>query len=141
LAVALRRERKIRVALLDARTLQPSGPDGQIVYSAYEARPDGVFVALEPTDYRAQTTPELIAELKRDFTFIVLDTPAIMEASAAVRLCSMADGVVLVVEAEDTRWQVAQEAREALKRANANVLGVVLNKRRFHVPEWLYRKL
>jgi Mrp family chromosome partitioning ATPase len=28
-----------------------------------------------------------------------------------------------------------------LFQAGANVLGVILNKRRNHVPEWLYRRL
>ncbi len=49
--------------------------------------------------------------------------------------------MILVVEAERTRKQVAQETKAHLKLANANLGGVVLNKRQFHVPDWLYQRL
>jgi Mrp family chromosome partitioning ATPase len=58
-----------------------------------------------------------------------------------MRIAALMDGVVLVVEAEKTRWEVANKVREALVQADANVLGVILNKRRFHIPEWLYKTL
>ena len=51
------------------------------------------------------------------------------------------DGVVLVVESEKTRWEVAESARKWIKSGNGNVLGVVLNKRKYHIPNWLYRRL
>jgi len=45
------------------------------------------------------------------------------------------------VEAERTRWEVAENARKSIKSGNGNVLGVVLNKRRYHIPNWLYKRL
>ena len=84
---------------------------------------------------------KLLNSIKNYYHFVVVDVPALNDASSAARLASLCDGVVLVVEAERLRWEVAQRAKEQLIKSNANVLGVVLNKRRFHIPEWLYQTL
>ena len=36
---------------------------------------------------------------------------------------------------------MAQQAKELLDEAAANVVGVVLNKRQYPVPRWLYRAI
>jgi Mrp family chromosome partitioning ATPase len=84
---------------------------------------------------------KLLVQMKKAYRFIVLDLPAVNEASWTVRLARLCDGVCLVVEAERSRWEVVDRTREQLVRSNANVLGVVLNKRKMHIPEWLYRTL
>jgi Mrp family chromosome partitioning ATPase len=48
------------------------------------------------------------------------------------------DGVVLVVEAEKTRWQVAEQAKRILEESGARLLGAVLSRRQFHIPNALY---
>ncbi|MHC4752286.1 MAG: GumC family protein [Planctomycetota bacterium] len=84
---------------------------------------------------------KLLKSMRTRYRFVVIDVPAAHEVSWAVRLAGLCDGVVLVVEAERLRWEVAQNTKEQLLNSNANVLGVVLNKRRFHIPEWLYQTL
>ena len=51
------------------------------------------------------------------------------------------DGVVIVIEAGKTREQVAVRAKKELEEAGGKVLGVVLNKRKFYIPEWIYKRL
>jgi Mrp family chromosome partitioning ATPase len=51
------------------------------------------------------------------------------------------DGVVMVVQAEKTRWEVAQSARQRMEHDKVKILGVVLNKRQMHIPEWAYKML
>jgi len=76
-----------------------------------------------------------------DFELIIFDLPAVGQTDAAIRLAGLLDGVLLIVEAERVRQEVARRTRELLRRANVNLLGAVLNKRRQHVPAWLYRTL
>jgi len=83
----------------------------------------------------------LLNSIKKDYRYVVVDLPAVKEASWAVRLASLCDGVGLVVEAERSRWEVVQRTKELLVESNVNVLGVVINKRRFYIPKWLYRML
>jgi capsular exopolysaccharide synthesis family protein len=84
---------------------------------------------------------KLLNSMKKNYRFVVLDLPAVNEASWAIRLACLCDGVCLVVEAERSRWEVVDRVREQLVRSNANLLGVVLNKRKLHIPQWLYRTL
>ena len=79
--------------------------------------------------------------LRREYGFVLIDLPAIYEGNTAIDLALLADGLIFVIEAEQTRWQVAQQAKERLEQAQANVLGAVLNKREFYIPEWLYQRL
>ncbi len=90
---------------------------------------------------RLKLLSETLAGLRRNYGVIVCDLPPVFENASSKRIAAMMDGVYLVVEAEKTRWEVARHAKDALLHAEANVMGVVLNKRRFHIPEWLYRAL
>jgi protein-tyrosine kinase len=45
------------------------------------------------------------------------------------------------VEAEKTRWEVAEASRQRIIQGNGNVLGAVLNKRRYPVPDWFYKRM
>jgi capsular exopolysaccharide synthesis family protein len=84
---------------------------------------------------------ELLDLWKREYSFVIFDSPASREGNDAVSLGSLVDAVILVIEAEKVRWEVAQRTKDRLIDANANVLGVVLNKRQFYIPGWLYRTI
>jgi capsular exopolysaccharide synthesis family protein len=84
---------------------------------------------------------ELLNSIKEHYHFVVIDIPALNEASSAARLASLCDGTVLVVGAERLRREIMQRAKVQLVESNANILGVVLNRRRFHIPGWLYQRL
>jgi Mrp family chromosome partitioning ATPase len=53
----------------------------------------------------------------------------------------MMDGVVMVVKAEGVRGEIVMRMKDLLLEINARILGAVLNKRRFYIPGWLYRRL
>lgn len=82
-----------------------------------------------------------LSSIKEHYRFVVFDLPAVSQTSIVPRLASLCDGVIIVVEAERLRWEVVQRMKERLVKAEADVLGVVLNKRRFPIPAWLYRML
>jgi len=70
-----------------------------------------------------------------------VDSPPVIPFNDATRICEVTDGVVLVVESERTRSEVVDHALDRLKSAGAEILGVVLNKREFHIPKGIYRFL
>ena len=84
---------------------------------------------------------EALPVLRREYSLIICDLPPLLEHRPAMRIAALMDGVILVVEAEKTHYEVANKVRESLAQADSNVLGVILNKRRFHIPEWLYKRL
>lgn len=83
----------------------------------------------------------LLNSIKKNYRFVVIDLPAVNDASWSVRVAGLCDGVGLVIEAERSRWEVAQRTKELLVKANAKVIGAIINKRRFYIPKWLYRTL
>lgn len=48
------------------------------------------------------------------------------------------DGVILVLQCESTRWEVAQHYESRLSAASASMIGTVMNRRKFYIPKSLY---
>jgi uncharacterized protein involved in exopolysaccharide biosynthesis len=76
-----------------------------------------------------------LADMKTDYGLIVVDLPPARELEAPAT--GWLDEMVLVVEAERTRLETAQQAKELWERSGVKVTGVVLANRREHVPRWL----
>lgn len=59
---------------------------------------------------------------------ILVDTPPLLAVTDGAVLASQVDGVVLVVEAGETRAEMAKEAKQVLESAGGRVIGAVLNQ-------------
>jgi capsular exopolysaccharide synthesis family protein len=68
---------------------------------------------------------QLVRRAREAFDWVVIDTPPVVLLPDATLLASMVDGVVLVVKAEGTSYDLVQRAIEALGKTK--MLGVVLN--------------
>ena len=90
---------------------------------------------------RSTALSRLFRLLKDRYRFVIVDLPAINDVESALRVASACDGAILVIEAGRVRWEVIQSAREQLASSRIEVLGAVLNKRRFPVPKWIYRMI
>jgi protein-tyrosine kinase len=78
-------------------------------------------------------------KLRQHFDFILIDSPPVTHSAIGLALVHKVDGVLLVVEAERTRWPVAQHVKNRIIQARGNLLGVILNKRRYYLPAFIYR--
>lgn len=79
--------------------------------------------------------------LRERFRFVLVDSPPIIPFVDGCILCANTYGVVFVVESNRTRAEVVNQALEMLKSGGANILGIILNKRVFHIPNFIYRFL
>jgi len=79
--------------------------------------------------------------LRVSFDNILIDCRPLTTSGDAAVLASSVDGIVVVVEAGRARRDEILNAQRALKLAGGNFVGFVLNKRRYPVPEWLYKRL
>ncbi len=82
-----------------------------------------------------------LAELRKEFDYVLIDVPPVNQYSDAMALGQITDGLVLIVEANSTRKESALKAMETLRGAQVEVLGAVLNKRTYPIPESVYRRL
>jgi Mrp family chromosome partitioning ATPase len=79
--------------------------------------------------------------LTEAFDYVLIDAPSVAEMSWAPAIGAMADGVILVVQAERTRWPVALNSRKEFEGSGAKVMGVFLNRRRYYIPSRIYRRI
>lgn len=79
---------------------------------------------------------ELLAQLGEVYDTIILDSPPVQLVSDAVVLASMATGVVFVLKADATPFQLARRAIRTLQRGGASMYGIVLNQANFKDEEY-----
>lgn len=91
--------------------------------------------------FTSETLRPRIKELREAFDFVLIDAPPVNPFADAIRLGPLADGVILVMGANSTRREAARKATQDLRAARARVLAAVLNRRRYAIPETIYRRL
>lgn len=80
----------------------------------------------------ASAMEELHAELKREYDFVVFDTPDMLSAADAAILGRLADGVVIVAAQAQTGTPQLVVTLDSLEKAGAYVFGIVLNRAGAH---------
>ena len=101
----------------------------------------GSFTTDSPSLLSSDRLKALLAQLRKEFAYVLINVPAVILDGAASQWGPLVDGVILVVEANLTRREVARKAKESLESANVRLLGAVLNNRTFPIPETIYRNI
>ena len=70
---------------------------------------------------------KLIKQLKKDYDYIIIDTPPVLLISDALAIAPFTDGVALVCRHQVSFVSDIARALNALSFAHANVLGVIVN--------------
>jgi Mrp family chromosome partitioning ATPase len=156
-AQSLAGDERLRTLLVDAHVLRPAyEPDG----SPAAARPtraaprrrgpsDAPSPDLMPLSEDAREAHTLTPDSLRasldaiasGYDWIVIDGPPVLESPDAASLGAVADGVVVVVQAGRTKRPVLVRSVDLITRAGGQVLGMVLNRRRLEIPEFIYRRI
>lgn len=74
---------------------------------------------------RAMTA--FIEEMKKEFKYIILDTPPLQAVTDAQVLSTKADGVLLIVRAGSTKREMVLNSVDLIKKVQGKVIGTVLN--------------
>jgi len=89
--------------------------------------------------FREPIFEDTLSKLRYQSDWVILDGAPVTIYPESSELARLADGVVLVVRANRTKWDVARKAQELLHKVEANLLGAVLNRHRRLLPRWLDR--
>lgn len=81
------------------------------------------------------------AMARREYPLTVLDCPAVQRSAAGVLIAPLADLTLVVVEAEETRAPVVENIVRRIESAGGAVFGVILNKRQYYIPQFIYSRL
>ena len=88
-----------------------------------------------PEIFNSPTFSGFCQNLRTDFELVLIDSPPLTVSPDGLAVAGKVDGVILVVEAEKTRWQTVRRVKDNISRVGGNILGVVLNKRRYYIPQ------
>ena len=81
----------------------------------------------------------LLQKTSSNFDWVILDAGSVSDGIVAT-LAQFVDVRILVVDSQRTRHQVIGEALRQLNLDPRDLLGVVLNKQRRYIPDFLYRR-
>jgi len=70
---------------------------------------------------------DILNEIKKDYEFVLIDTPPILAVSDPAVVAPRVDGVILTIRMTKNSRPLAEQAKERLTLLGANVLGVVVN--------------
>jgi len=148
-AVLSRLQRRVLVLGCDNAAARPGVLAALVAGSPLEdclrPLPGGGFIgSLGGTDqamWELLVRADLWDALRARFDSIVLDLPATSVSRVAMVTAPHCDGVVVVLEAEKTRAPVVENLIANLRSVGANLLGTVLNRRRYYLPQRVYQWL
>lgn len=163
-AQSLAQERRYRTLVVDANTrspaLQQTGAiDGDMTFSEVLAGgiesialpkpsngtnlsviPGGNVVYHPSQVFDHRRFSKFVKNAKKLFHFVLFDSSPTGSYYDSVVLGSHVDGVVLVVEAEKTQFHDLKWAKQLFKERGIPILGVVLNRRKFHIPRFVFER-
>lgn len=79
--------------------------------------------------------------LRTHFDYILVDCQPANASSETMTLAKLVDGVIIVTAAGDTRRDEIERSQQVVEMAEGQILGLVLNKRNYPVPSWLYNRI
>ena len=84
---------------------------------------------------------DLLEKLRTRFDFIFIDSPPENVFSIGLATSTSVNGVILVLDAEKTCLDAAKNITDKITKNGGKVLGVVVNKQRNHIPEFISKRI
>lgn len=71
---------------------------------------------------------DFLFEVEKLYDFVIIDTPPMGNFIDGAIVATRTSGTIIVIESNAIKWKNAIMMKEQLQKANANIIGVVLNK-------------
>jgi capsular exopolysaccharide synthesis family protein len=164
-AKALARDPELKVLLIDANLRNPSvhntfsishsaslakllndaNPGGRVPFRFEQGKvnvlPGGGMYSDPTSIFASREFSSFLLAMEQVFDFIVLDSPPVLKFSETRIIASKVDATILVLQSGKTKKQRAHRAVRELESAGTRLLGTVINRRKYYIPQWLYKHL
>lgn len=101
----------------------------------------GTAGATDVSLFTRQAIVGVVERIRARFRAVVFDAAPVLRYPDTVALAPHLDGVVLVLQAQRDKWEVAQRSARLLEGAGSRIVGAVLNRKPLYIPEWVNRLL
>lgn len=93
----------------------------------------------------AERIGEMLGDFQRAYAeaydYVLVDSDFVGSPFSSSSSIGKSDGIVLVLRAGKTNRQVAGRSLDTVRQIGGNVLGIILNRRDFPIPDFIYRHL
>lgn len=155
----LARYEGIKVAIIDAHRLQTISKQDLEKWIRLCAATDSGFFWLkddvDTLDNRRTKSRRTATRWQRDVKFrhdclqllgkhfkhVLIDCHSVNTPNTLTVMAEVVDGVVLIAAAGQTRRNEIHRAERVVEMAKGRILGLILNKRKYPVPDWLYGRI
>ena len=104
----------------------------QVIYGTQIQGLDVVFAGPYPPNptelVGSPAFKEMIAATREMYDYVIVDAPPLGLVIDAAVMATVCDGAVLVVNAGNVKYRMAQGVKEQLEKSGTRILGVVLNQ-------------
>jgi Mrp family chromosome partitioning ATPase len=116
----------------DHELYQPSNKENLKILTAGEVHKQGLL-------FMPGVLTKLRENVPSDFSFIIVDGARM--AFGGKNMIQSADSTILVVDSSSTRREVIQGELSNYAIPTEKILGVVLNKKTYYIPSFMYKRL
>jgi len=103
--------------------------------------PAGEFFDHPLSVFRSPRFSSVLEEMKEHFDCIIFDGPPFLGVSECAYIAPMFQGILMVVACAHTRWQLVSVVSSKIESVNGRLMGVIMNRRKYYIPESLYKIL
>lgn len=130
-SVMLRRPSKDKEVFGLSELLSKQCDISQVIYSTQHPNFDVIFSGHFPPNpvelLGSGEFEKLLGELKKDYDYIIIDTPPIGAVIDAAVVASVCDGAIFVISQGTVSIREAQNAKEQLLKSGCKIIGAVMN--------------
>jgi receptor protein-tyrosine kinase len=98
----------------------------------------------DPTQFQLhieESLPRFLEEARTAYDAVIIDAPPVVLAPETPQIARSTDGVVMVVRSGRTRREMVQRAIGMIEQFDGKLLGVVLNRKKYHIPDFIYQRV
>lgn len=112
-------------------------PPGEQFDAVHVGTPDATQIQIN----LEREFPHLVEEALKTYDTVIVDAPPVVMCPETPPLAPFVDGVVLVVHSGRTKRETVDRSIKQIQQFQGRVLGVVLNRKRYYIPYFIYRRL
>jgi len=91
--------------------------------------------------FNSEKMSTFIHATREMYDYVLIDTSAVLEAPETPIIGSYATGTVMVVQSGKTKREVIKRAMMMIEKLDGRFIGTVLNRKKYYIPEFIYRRV
>lgn len=91
--------------------------------------------------FNSERMSTFIKATREMYDYVLIDTSAVMDAPETPIIGSYVTGSVIVVQSGKTKREVIKRAMLMIEKLGGRFLGTVLNRKKYYIPEFIYRRV